>query len=104
MGQAALAYAELEPTVIWEPKSKPQAAFVTCPVFEVFYGGSRGSLKTDGALGDWLSHADKYGEDAIGLMVRRERTQLIETYERAKQIYTPLGFKFTDSGTYAHTC
>lgn len=80
--------------VIWEPRSKPQAAYIACPVFEIFYGGSRGSLKTDGSLGDWLSHSGMYGEHAIGLMVRRELTQLRETIERAKQIYTPLGFKF----------
>lgn len=90
--------------VVWEPRSKPQAAFITCPVFEIFYGGSRGSLKTDGSLGDWLSHASKYGEDAIGLMVRRRRTELVETYERAKAIYEPLGFRFIDSGVDTHTC
>lgn len=85
-----------EPIVVWEPRSKPQAAFIACPVFEVFYGGSRGSLKTDGVLGDWLSHSDQYGANAIGLMVRKTREQLNETIERARQIYTPLGFKFTD--------
>lgn len=90
-----------EQIVVWEPRSRPQAAFIACPVFEIFYGGSRGSLKTDGALGDWISHAAAYGEHAIGLMVRRERTQLVETYERAKAIYTPLGFKFNDS---QHVC
>lgn len=83
------------PIVVWEPRSKPQAAYIACPVFEVFYGGSRGSLKTDGTLGDWLSHSDLYGKDAIGLMVRRERTQLKETIERAKEIYKPLGFDFS---------
>jgi hypothetical protein len=93
--------ADHPPVVVWEPRSKPQAAFIACPVFEIFYGGSRGSLKTDGALGDWLSHSDKHGEHAIGLMVRRERTQLMETYERAKQIFMPLGFKFNDS---EHVC
>ena len=93
--------ATLPPVIVWEPRSKPQAAFIACPVFEVFYGGSRGSLKTDGALGDWLSHSALYGENAIGLMVRRNRVQLMETYERAKQIYLPLGFKFHDQ---EHTC
>jgi len=88
-------------TVIWEPRSRPQAAFIACPVFEIFYGGSRGSLKTDGALGDWLSHADLYGEHAVGLMVRRKRTELLETYERAKSVFQILGFKFNDS---EHVC
>lgn len=90
-----------ESLITWEPRSKPQAAFIACPVFEIFFGGSRGSLKTDSALGDWLSHEELYGPHAIGLMVRRKRTQLMETYERAKQIFLPLGFKFNDS---EHTC
>lgn len=103
MASAALAQSDSQDAsvVIWEPRSRPQAALIACPVFEVFFGGSRGSLKTDGVLGDWLSHADLYGEHAVGLMVRRERTQLTETYERAKAIYIPLGFKFNDS---EHTC
>lgn len=72
--------------------SAPQHAYISCPVFEIFYGGSRGSLKTDGSIGDWMRHSDLYGEHAIGLMVRRERTQLLETMERAREIMVPLGF------------
>jgi len=60
----------------------------------VFFGGARGSLKTDSVLGDWLDHSATYGEHAAGLMVRRSREELSETIERARQIYTPLGFKF----------
>ncbi len=78
--------------VAWTPRSLPQAAYIACPVFEVFYGGARGSLKTDGSIGDWISHADLYGENANGLMVRRNRVQLAETFERAKRVLLPLGF------------
>jgi hypothetical protein len=63
-------------------------------VFEVFFGGARGGGKTDGVLGDFLEHADAYGKDAIGLMIRRQRTELVETIERSKAIYTPLGWTF----------
>ena len=59
-------------------------ALITCPVFEVFFGGARGGGKTDGTLGEWAIHADRYRENAIGLMVRRARIQLTETFERAK--------------------
>jgi hypothetical protein len=45
-------------------------------------------------LGEWASHADIYGEHAIGLMVRRQRTELVETIERSRALYTPLGWKF----------
>ena len=80
--------------VVWEPQPGPQTALIACPVPDVLFGGARGGGKTDGVLGDWLSHADKYGSSAIGLMIRRERTQLIETIERSRQIYSLLGAKF----------
>lgn len=94
---AAEALAPDDALVVWEPLPGPQTALVTCPVFEVFYGGARGGGKTDGVLGEWLNHASEYGSDAVGLMVRRERTQLLETMERAKQIYLPLGAKFNET-------
>ena len=78
-------------SVIWSPQPGPQTALLTCPVFEVFYGGARGGGKTDGVLGEFVVHASEYGEHAIGLMVRRTRTELIETIERSKAIYLPLG-------------
>ena len=66
----------------------------------MFFGGARGGGKTDGMLGEWISHQDPYGEHAIGLMVRRSRTELIETIERSKQIYTPLGAKFHEQDKF----
>jgi hypothetical protein len=80
--------------VIWEAQAGPQTALIACPVFEVFFGGARGGGKTDGVLGDFLEHADTYGENAIGLMIRRQRTELIETIERSRAIYTPLGWTY----------
>ena len=85
-----------EPVVIWEPQEGPQTLLLTCPHFEVFYGGARGGGKTDGVLGDWLGHADRYGRHANGLMVRRELTQLRETIERSKELYAPLGARYVD--------
>jgi hypothetical protein len=90
---AAAARAE-EYHVVWRPQAGPQAALVTCPVFEAFFGGARGGGKTDAMLGEFAIHAGRYGADAIGLMVRRERTQLIETIERSREIYTLIGAKF----------
>lgn len=79
---------------VWQAQPGPQTALISCPVFEVFFGGARGGGKTDGVLGDFLEHADAYGANAIGLMIRRQRTELIETIERSRQIYTPLGWVF----------
>src|SRR5262245_34453563 len=84
--KAATAY-----TIGWEPQPGPQTALLACPVFEVFFGGARGGGKTDGMLGEWASHADLHGKNAVGLMVRRERVQLLETIERSRQIYAPIG-------------
>ena len=81
--------------VIWEPQPR-QAAFLTCPCDDVAFGGARGGGKSDAVLGDWLSHEDRYGRDAIGIVLRRERTQLIELIERARVIFTPLGFTYKD--------
>jgi hypothetical protein len=83
-----------ERAIAWQAQNGPQWKFISCPVFEVFFGGARGGGKTDAVLGEWANHAGQYGADAIGLMVRRQRTELIETIERSKQIYLPLGAKF----------
>ncbi len=82
--------------VAWKPGSAPQRALLACPAFEVFFGGARGGGKTDGVLGEWAQHSGTYGQHAIGLMVRRTRLQLTETFERAKEIYRPLGATFIE--------
>lgn len=81
-------------TTVWEPQPGPQSWLITCPIFETLFGGARGGGKSDGVLGEWACHAQMYGENAIGLCVRRERTQLTELIERSKVLYFPLGAKF----------
>lgn len=83
--------------VIWEPQAGPQTALLQCPVFEVFYGGARGGGKTDGMIGDWLQHSALYGENAIGIFVRRNRTQLSEVIARTKQLFNKLGAKYNET-------
>ncbi len=90
--------AATEYAIGWEPQPGPQTALLACPVFEVFFGGARGGGKTDGMLGEWASHADLHGKNAVGLMVRRERVQLLETIERSWQIYGPIGGAIQRSG------
>jgi hypothetical protein len=36
----------------WQPQPGPQSSFVTCPVFEIMFGGARGGGKTDAVLGE----------------------------------------------------
>lgn len=83
-------------TTVWEPNPGPQSWLITCPIFETLFGGARGGGKSDGVLGEWATHADTYNENAIGLCVRRERTQLVELVERSKILYFPLGAKFNE--------
>ncbi|MGH7745690.1 MAG: terminase large subunit domain-containing protein, partial [Candidatus Dormibacteria bacterium] len=75
----------------WEPQPGPQTDFVLCPHDEVIYGGARGGGKTDATLGEFAIHAAEFGRLAFGLLVRRSRTALEPTIDRAKQIYGPLG-------------
>ena len=77
--------------VRWRPQSGPQSAFVDSDVFEVIYGGARGGGKTDAALGDFALHAQDFGAAARGLLVRRTRTALEPTIERARRIFRAFG-------------
>lgn len=85
--------------IIWDAQPK-QAAFIACPADDVAFGGARGGGKSDGVIGDWASHEDIYHEHAIGLALRRERTQLVELIERAKQILIPIGHKWHEQDKY----
>ena len=80
--------------VIWAPQAGPQTALVQCPVFEIFFGGSRGGGKTDGMIGDWLQHSALYGENAVGIFVRRNLTQLSEVIARTKQLFGKINAKY----------
>ena len=84
------------PQVVWSPQPGPQTDLVTCPVFEVFFGGARGGGKTEGSIGDWLSHSSQYGELAAGLFVRRKLTQLTDIIKRFKRYGNKLGAKWHD--------
>jgi hypothetical protein len=88
-----------EPTVVWEPQPR-QALFIQCAADDVGFGGARGGGKSDAVVGDWCNHESIYGEHAIGLAIRRERTQLVELIERAKQILIPIGHKWHEKDSY----
>lgn len=83
-------------TVLWAPQEGPQTALISCPVFEVFFGGARGGGKTEASIGDWLEHSSTYGEAAIGIFVRRKFKQLAEVIARTKQIFPKVGGKYNE--------
>ena len=82
--------------VIWKPESPQQEALVACPVFEVFFGGARGGGKTESSIGDWLEHSSKYGQNAIGIFVRRRFKQLAEVIARTHQLFPKIGAKWNE--------
>lgn len=86
----------VEQSVVWSPQNGPQSAFISCPTFEVCFGGSRGGGKTEGSLGDWLDHASTYGKHAVGIFVRRKLTQLEEVIARTRAIFPLLGAKYKE--------
>lgn len=75
----------------WWPQTGPQEAFITCPEFEVVYGGARGGGKTDAALGEFAWHAAEWKAAAKGLLVRRTRLALEPTIARARLIFAAEG-------------
>ena len=83
-------------TVVWTPSPK-QRLMLSCPVFELLFGGSRGGGKSDAILGEWAQHANQHRQHAIGLVVRRNAKQLVELFERAKVLYRPIGAQFVGS-------
>lgn len=76
--------------VHWEPQPGPQTALLSCPVEDVLFGGARGGGKTDGLLGDWLSHENTWGEHARGCIFRRSYPELEEIQERAAALFGPI--------------
>jgi len=80
--------------VVWAPQKGPQAAFRSCPIPEIFYGGARGGGKTDGALGKLAVKAEHYGASFNALFCRLELPMLDDAIERSHQIYGPIGAEY----------
>lgn len=86
--------------VVWRAQPGPQTALITCPVFEVFFGGARGGGKSYGIVGDWIQHNRVYGKHTGGLVVRRTRKQLADLIEKCDGVLSPIGAKWKDQDKY----
>lgn len=75
----------------WGPQPGPQTALTTCPCEDVFFGGARGGGKTDGLLGDFLLHQNRYGENVRGIIFRRSYPELEKVEERAVELFRRAG-------------
>ena len=90
---------------IVKPQKGPQTAFVECTSVDVVcYGGSRGGGKSWAMALDFFLHAERYGPDARGLMLRKTREDLKDFIDLATRMfgdaarYSEKGntFKFTN--------
>ena len=103
MGEAALNLdPEISYNIIWEPHIGPQAFLVACPIHEICYGGARGGGKTDGAIGKWIDHMNKYGANAHGVFFRRRYKQLEEVLKRTQELFPKLGAEYQVSTSTWH--
>jgi len=71
----------------FKPQKGPQVAFLQAPFDIVVYGGARGGGKSFASLGEFWLHAEKHGQAARGLMVRKTREDLKDTIDTALQMY-----------------
>jgi len=84
-----------EPQVIWKPEPKQHLA-LTCPAFELFYGGARFGGKSDFLLADFLDGI-KLGENHRGILFRKTYSELEELTFRSKQLYPHIGGQYSET-------
>lgn len=73
---------------MWRPNPGPQEALLSCPAYEVFYGGARGGGKTDSLLMDYAQHVGVgWGFDWKGIIFRKTYKQLDEIISRSKKYF-----------------
>jgi hypothetical protein len=82
--------------VIWQPQPK-QAVALSCPAFELLYGGAAGGGKSDFLLADYLSGINQWGREWKGILFRKTYAELEEIISRARDIYIPLGARFNEA-------
>ena len=71
---------------VWAPQKGSQEAFLTCPVFEVLYEGTRGPGKTDALLMDFAQHCGQgYGAEWRGVLFRQTYKQLTDLINKSQK-------------------
>lgn len=70
----------------WAPQPGSQVVFLTCPVFETLYEGTRGPGKTDALLMDFAQHVGHgFGQAWRGVLFRRTYPQLGDVIAKTRQ-------------------
>jgi hypothetical protein len=90
----------IDPTIIWEPQAGSQALFLSCPIFEVLYEGTRGPGKTDALLMDYASEVGQgWGPAWRGVIFRPEYKELDDVIAKSKKWFPRIfpGAQWIDS-------
>lgn len=76
-----------ENKAIWVPHPGSQVLFLTCPIFECLYEGTRGNGKTQALLVDFCKDVDKgYGAAWRGILFRQSFPELEDIIAKSKQL------------------
>lgn len=81
----------------WSPHPGSQALFLSCPVYECLYSGTRGPGKTDALLMDFAQHVGQgYGRHWRGILFRQTHPQLADVIAKSKRWFYQIfpGAKF----------
>jgi hypothetical protein len=72
--------------VAWQPQPGSQVLFLSCPIYEVLYEGTRGPGKTDALLMDFVQHVGQgLGADWRGILFRRTYTELKDVIAKTQK-------------------
>jgi len=82
----------------WVAQPGSQALFLSCPIFEVLYEGTRGSSKTDALVMDYARGVGEgFGASWRGVLFRQSHPELADVIAKAlpidEPVMTPRGFR-----------
>lgn len=77
--------------VAWRPQAGSQVAFLSCPIFEVLYEGTRGGGKTECLLMDFAKEVGKgFGGAWAGILFRKTYKQLSDVIAKSRKLFKML--------------
>ncbi|MBK8858833.1 MAG: terminase [Opitutaceae bacterium] len=76
------------PEIIWQPHPGSQQQFMSCPIYEALYEGTRGPGKTDALLMDFAQHCGSgFGPHWRGVLFRETYPQLADVVAKSKRVF-----------------
>lgn len=92
-----------QPDVVWAPQPGSQTLFVSSPIFETLYEGTRGPGKTNALLMDYCQHVGQgYGSAWRGILFRQSYPALADVVAKAQE-WIPKAFPEARFNESSHT-